>query len=328
MLKKKLITIILLTFLFISPVVIAHVPVGVGENTSIETATIVEEPTKSWAIYDEIHETSEAKYYKFHMEADQRLKIQLYSPDQDFSPNLILMEPGTTKDENIPEFIEIPDNYGASIFYGQQSDEKEYEPFTPASYYYILDFDMNVNATGDYYLAVYSPTNHGKIGIAIGYVETFSAIEWIRIPIDTINIHIWEGQNLFLILAPMILSIIVGIALIFYKKLTKNFNLKKWMIYITGLIYLGSGLIILAQMIFAAATSSFGAGVLITSIFIIIPIILGLILINMSMKKIEQKQRMTIIKLLLIGILGIIFWSGLIIGPILSIISAFISIKK
>jgi len=237
------------------------------------------------------------------------------------------MEPGITTDENIPDFIEIPDNYGAIIFYGQQSDEREYEPFTPASYYYILDVDMNINATGDYYLAVYDPANHGKIGIAIGYVETFSVIEWIRIPIDTINIHIWEGQNLFLILAPMIISMFIGIAIIFYKKLTKNFDLKKWMIYITGLIYLGSGLILLAQTIFAAA-SSFGASVIITSIFIIIPIILGLILIKISLKLKEQKKRITMIKLLMIGILGVIFWSGIIIGPIISIISSFFLVKK
>ena len=328
MLKKEIIIIFLLILLFTSPVILAHVPIEVGENTSIEKAFNVDEPTKSWAFYDEVHGGLEAKYYKFYMQKNQRLKIQIYSPDQGLITNLILMEIGTTVDENIPDFIEIPENYGATIFYGQESDEREYEPFTPASYYYILDIDMNINQTGDYYLAVYSTTTHGKFGIAIGYVETFSIIEWIRIPIDTITIHMWEGQNLFLILAPMILTILIGIVWVFYKKFTKNFDLKKWIVYIAGLIYLGSGLILLVQMIYAAATSSSGAGVIITSIFMIIPIILGLILINISMKKIQKKQKITMIKLVLIGILGIVFWSGIIIGPIFSIISSFIHTKK
>ncbi len=327
MLEKKLIIIILLKFLIISPIVIAHVPIGADENTSIETASVINEPTKSWAIYDEIHETSEAKYYKFYMEKNQRLKIQLYTPDQGFIPNLILMEPNISNNEKIPDFIEKPETCGATIFYGTQSDKREYEPFTPTSYYYLLDVDMKVNSTGNYYIAVYNLKNTGNIGIAIGYVETFSAIEWIRIPIDTINIHIWEGQNLFLIFAPMILSIIIGISVLFFKKLKKNFDLKKQIIYIAALIYIGSGLILLAQMIFAGAKSSFGTSIIITSIFVIIPIILGLILINISLKLEEQSKKIAMVELLIIGILGISFWSGIIIGPILSIISAFVTKK-
>jgi hypothetical protein len=55
------------------PIVQAHSPTVAGDNESVATATVISDPTKSWAVYAELHEGGEAQYYKFDISAGQTI---------------------------------------------------------------------------------------------------------------------------------------------------------------------------------------------------------------------------------------------------------------
>jgi len=323
------ISLMLITLIFIFNAV-AHVPITGGENNTLETAIEVREPTKSWAIYDEIHEPDEAKYYKFYMKSGQRLKISLFTPQEGFTPGVVVMGQGLTSEGILPSGIEVPDGYNTMVFEGEKSNTREYEPFTPTSYFFTADVDMNINTTGTYYIAVFDESDHGKVGIAIGFVETFSITEWLLIPIDVINVHIWEGQNIALILAPLYLTILAGIGILFFmiKREHKiKLNLYASIIMFASFLFIGSGLMVLVQMIIALAISSSGSSAVVTLIFALLPIILGISLLRVAFKipkKLTNKSR---IIMLVLGVLGLVFWSGIIIGPIITIVASMIPAK-
>jgi len=306
---------------------VAHVPISAGENNSLETAIKVKEPTKSWAIYDEIHEPGESKYYKFTMEQGQRLKISLFVTKKGFTPGVVVMGKGLTSQGILPSGVEIPTGYNYLVFEGEKTITREYEPFTPSSYYFTADVDITVNNTDVYYIAVFDESEHGKVGIAIGFIETFSVTEWLLIPINAINIHIWEGQNITVIIAPLYLTIITGIGILLWiwkKEHKLQLNNQATLGLIAAFLFIGSGLMILMQMIIALAGSSADNSVIITLLFGLLPILFGILLIRTSMRIVKELNKTNRAILLVIGIFGLIFWSGVIIGPVLTIISCFL----
>ena len=168
------------------------------------------------------------------------------------------------------------------------------------------------------------------MGVAIGFVETFSLTEWLMIPIDTINIHIWEGQNIALILAPLYLTIIIGFGIILWgnknEKKPKS-NIYRLVLMFAAFLFIGSGFIILMQMIIAILFSNANSSIIVTLIFVLIPVIFGYLLLKTSIKlnnKLNLNERL---KIFLLGLFGLIFWCGIIIGPILVMIISFLPVK-
>jgi hypothetical protein len=325
--KRRICILLILLMLSLITSAIAHVPISGGENNSLETALEVKEPTKSWAIYDEIHKPGESKYYKFTMEQGQRLKISLFVTKEGFTPGVVVMGKGLTSQGILPSGVEVPTGYDYLVFDGEKTNTREYEPFTPSSYYFTADVDINVTKTDVYYIAVFDESDHGKVGIAIGFVETFSVTEWLLIPINAINIHIWEGQNIAIIIAPLYLTIIIGIGmLVWLSKKEHKLQLNNNMIIgiFAAFLFIGSGLMILMQMIIALTVSSADILVIITLIFGLLPILFGILLIRTSIKIIKELNKKNRVILLILGIFGLIFWSGVIIGPVLAIITSFL----
>lgn len=320
------ISILLLLITIFTPSTLAHVPVDSGDNDHIEHALHIHDPAKSWAIYDEISEPGEVQYYSFDLKAGDRLKISIFTPEEEeFTPNLMIMTPGGYINEPAFAFVEIPDGYNFTIIEGKRPTSADYEPFTPSASYRILEFDEKVELSGKYYIAVYEPTNKGKFGIAIGYVESFSISEWLLIPYDVINIHLWEGQHIGFILAPIIIIFVLGIIFLFYRhfKLKKSpSNIIAWLGSVVALLYIGSGGIIFNQMIVAISKSSLNPAVLVTLIFMMIPIILGIAIFRIILKENSRIQLNDRVLFIIYGILGLFFWAGLIIGPVLIIFAS------
>ncbi|UCF08473.1 MAG: hypothetical protein JSW28_01935 [Thermoplasmata archaeon] len=308
----------------------AHVPLAPHDNTSIEAAFHIHEPTKSWAIYDEIHENHEAKYYSLEMGKGERLRISIFTPEESaFSPVLVIMGEDYPYNDTLPDHIEKPEGYGARVVAGERPTEADYEPFTPTSYYNILDFDEHVNTAQTYFLAIYEPENTGKFGLAVGYVEKFDVDEWISVPIDVVNIHVWEGQSILFILAPVLVTMVAGFALMFFPKfpyITPPENAVGFTFHLGGLLYIGSGFSIFVQMAVALSRASVGPGVIVTSIFGLIPILLGLAIFKVVPRTEEEFKKDRIIKIGLLGVLGLVFWAGLLVGPVLILFGLAISI--
>ena len=49
--------------------------------------------------------------------------------------------------------------------------------------------------------------------LAVGYLEEFSLVEWILVPINVIKTHVWEWLSLLAILTPFLAIVIFGFVL-------------------------------------------------------------------------------------------------------------------
>ena len=221
----------------------------------------------------------------------------------------------------MPDFIEVPNGAGVTIMESSRSDRPEYEPFTPSSYYYLFDFEKEIQTSGTYYLVIYQYTSEGRYAMAVGYKEEFTILEWLKIPVDVIEIHQWEEKPLYLIFAPLIVTVIVGFVLLIWK-----FKMKLTIFRVlgasAGLIYLGTRFMILMQMIIALSSSIFNSLILLSIIFVVIPLLLGFASLRKITRIDEEISMRDRFVWLTIGVLGLFTWSGLFLGPVLSILLA------
>ena len=66
----------LLSFSLIVSQVWAHTPLSPSDEIhSLDTAFEVPNPTKSWALYRELHQEGEADYYKLNLKAGERISL-------------------------------------------------------------------------------------------------------------------------------------------------------------------------------------------------------------------------------------------------------------
>jgi len=327
--------VLLLSFTFLIILLIstaaAHVPRTAAENESLETAMVIEDPIKSWAIYSELRHGEIANYYEMEMEEGERLYLSILTPEnEDFVPNLAVMGPGIEEYDPVPDFVEQPADVGVKIIEGELG-EREYEPFTPGSYYHPARYDEKIDESGTYHVVVYNEEETGgKYGLAVGYQETWSPMEWIRLPLDVVNIRIWEGQSLWLIFAPMVSVLGIGFVWTgwkYYDKREKPDNAKEWCLLTSALLYIGSGAMLLMQMTIASARSNPGLAVIVTIIFALIPLILGYKLWEKSLD-FKKPEKMDRVKVIIFGLLGFFVWAGIIIGPIIAIISGLLPSRE
>jgi hypothetical protein len=324
--RLKQFVILLFFFIFLSFMVtlaIAHTPLNPdGEIHSLDTAFEVPNPTKSWTLYRELHHEGEVEYYKLYLNSGEKLRVSLYTKErkENFAPHLIIMGEDFQLPDSLPSFIEIPDGYGARLIEPTMAEKPEYEPFTPASYYYLVDVDETILKEGDYYLAIYNPDlKEGKYGIAIGYKEEFTLSEWLLIPFDVIGIHEWEGQSLIVILMPMLLSLVLGLVLLAWKSIRK-LNIFNILGIVAGLFCVGSGLMLFMQMLFALYGAVFNWLIVLTIVFIALPLSIGFVLLKKSLQVEAELSKRGRVVFLILGFASLFTWSGLLFGPAIAIV--------
>lgn len=325
--RKFLILFAILPWLLLMPLVFAHVPIGPGDNESLTTATVIPDPAKSWAIYGELHEGGEAQYYRFDISENQRIYISLFistnPKESGFLPSFALMGPGIDNQGNLPDFVEAPESVDVMIIEGQQPDQAYYEGFSPSSQYFVARVDMAAPASGTYYIAVYESNQGGHYGLAVGYQETFTFLEWIRVPIDQIAIYQWSGQSLALILAPMTLTVAIGLVIMIWWRINRGtlqilFGLVG---SVAGFFFLGSGASVLFQMFFNLTRTHLTPEIGVTLVFALFPIILGFIALRITFRSEETVNIQKRITMVILGVIALFIWAGLLIGPALAIIA-------
>jgi hypothetical protein len=315
--------IIILSLILFLPSVLGHVPVDSEDNTSLEGAQEITEPQKSWAIYDELDHEEEGKYYFVNLKEGERLYVSLLTPDEgDFAPNLLIMGPGLGFNDTVAHFVEVEEGLDRILLEGERGDAS-YEPFTPAANFPITEFDQDVNESGRYYIVVFSEESHGRFILAVGYQESFSLVEWLKIPLDLINIYLWSGHSPLIVILPFLAWLVVGIYILFSRINTDTLN--TWLFLIGGLMFLGSATVTAIEMGIAMGRSGFGAGVIVTLIFILIPVLLGLFLLLRVLKgeKLEKNKRLAFF---VYGLLGLFLWAGVIVGPVLVILASILPV--
>jgi len=318
--------------IFLLPAAIAHVPEFEHESEILAGAAELKNPTKSRVLYGELREHDGVHYYSMKLDAGQRLKLDLFSPDKEFIPGLVVMGPGISSAGTLPPFVETANGSGALVIEGIMPPSADYEPFTPGSYYHTADFDEEVNASGMYFAAVYPTDGKGRYGLAAGYVESFSLTEWVSVPVDTLKIHAWEGQKTAVVLSPMLITVIIGFAgiLLFRNGEFAGTLREPWraLAFTGGLLYTGSGALLLAQMARSLGISGATDAAAVTLIFAAVAVIPGLYILRKSIVKsgiLDRKNRFYIV---IIGFLGFFIWAGHLVGPVLIIASAAVPLKK
>jgi hypothetical protein len=209
------------------------------------------------------------------------------------------------------------------VIKGQKPVTAEYEPFSPAAVFNVASYSKNITQPGTYYVAVISPADETQYSIAVGYLEEFSLEEWVLVPINLINTHLWEGQSIIAILTPFLAIFILGLILIARRDNKIKKPLSFWLATIAGLCYLGGASIVLVQMVRVLRVTGPSAGVIITVIFTMIPILLGIWALRIARSPSPQSKKDQL-SLGIIGLLGLLFWAGLIIGPVVAFIAALV----
>ena len=326
MTKRWLIPLFFILITIIILAVDAHVPISADNNNNLNSALIIENPLKSYVIYGHLHDAGDGGYYRFNLNSGDQLRLSLMTPGFDAPvPDIVIMSPGNSGSTTLPQTIEIPQGYDAEVIEGQKPVTAEYEPFTPAAIFNVASYSKNITRPGTYYVAVVSPADETRYSIAVGYQEEFSVSEWILVPVSVINTHIWEGQSLIAIMAPFLAIMILGLILIARREQTKQIKkpMTFWLATIAGLCYLGGASIVLVQMVRVIFVTGLSAGVIVTLILAIIPVILGVWILRISRSPFPllKKDRFF---LGIIGLLGLLFWAGLIIGPVIACIAALV----
>ena len=322
---------ILIYCLFFIPYASGHSPLISGDTSNLDEAMFIPDPTKSWAIYGELHEGREAHYYRFEIKKGQRIYISLMKPTsteyEGFMPGFVLMGPGLETRGNIPEYVEKSVSENAIVVTGMQPAEATYEPFAPSSFYQLAELNIPAPESGTYHIAVFEPFQGGHYSLAIGQRETFTLIEWILIPISLISIYQWEGQSLIMIFLPV--AVITALGLIFLLK--KNWipkTLFEWTGIIGGFLFIGTGFLVIFQMALAVFRTSMVQEAAVTILFAIIPIILGIWIIRIIMhnrEKIDARKRAY---LAILGIFALFAWAGFLVGPVLAVLASIIPVRK
>ncbi|MDD1696344.1 MAG: hypothetical protein LUQ54_05545 [Methanoregula sp.] len=323
--------ILIMLFLSGSGIVSAHSPLDVGSNENISHATLISSPEKSFVLYTELPTGGEAQYYRFPMQKGEILYGSLQVPGPGtMVPDIVIIGPGIESTGGVPSFVEVPDGSGAMVIPGKSPGKPAYEPFSPQPIYEVGRFNVTVPADGDYYIAVYG-TSGGKYSLAPGFLEQFTVSEWLMIPWSVVTIHLWAGQSPVFVFAPMILIVTIGLVLMvmYRKEMGLQQDPIRWMVLISGLLYIGGAAMTALQIIHAVRLTGYTSEVIVTFLFIAFPLILGIFAILEGIRSPQpDSSGKSGFKMVIIGLLGLLLWAGLILGPVLAVISGVLLLVK
>jgi hypothetical protein len=301
----------------------AHSPVDPEDGESLGTATHVEDPAKSWAIYGHLEEEGDTWYFDLNLDAGDRLYLSLLSTERTFVPTLVVMGPGLGEDGAIPAGLDVPEGAGWSVVEGEKT-EAEFEPFTPGSYYHVAKYDGEVSEGGTYYVAVHSYEGDGPFSLAVGYVESFTIGEWLYLPASLLGIYHWEGQSVALILGPAIVVIAVMLGAVFWQHRKEEDDLTtfQWTSAFSGIFILAWAGIVMSQMAMALGKSGLEASAIVTLVFAGASFGMGIYAVRPAFKGPRVPDGGRRAGMVMVGVLALVLYSGFYLGPLMAFVAA------
>jgi hypothetical protein len=294
----------------------AHVP-GITSGNG----TVVPDAEKSYAWYGSLETADEGDQYSITAEAATEIRFSLSTPDSGVTPSAALIGPGIAAQDPLPGFIEVPEGQGSILVPAVEAPQASYEPFTPMAMYDLSGFSTAAPTAGEYTIVVFG--DEGRYILATGFLEEFSLTEWVLIPVSVLSIRIWQGQSLLANLLPILGAVLIG-TWWFRKRLLSLPWPGVWLLAIAGFAYIGSGILVIIQMCIAGLLTGPVASMILTAFFAAIPIILGVILVRIAMMTAPSPSYRDRIVMAVLGILGLIFWAGLIAGPVLAVAASLV----
>ncbi len=217
-----------------------------------------------------------------------------------------------------PVGVVLFDNEGYILIPGEAPDLPEYEPFTPAANYQWLEYEYIAESSGTYFIAmVNNGTEAGNYGLALDYREEFSLPEWVMIPLSIANIRIWEGNRQAFVIGFPLLIVVFGLVYFFrVKKEPVPINPETLAGFAGGLLYIAGSAFMLIQAMLALSKTGFEVSFGVTAVFILISFVLGCLVLRYYVRPGKKPVRYRWLKLLILGILGLVVWAGYVIGPV------------
>lgn len=295
----------------------AHVPVQGGENDHLDHALHIDDPEKSWVVYDTLPPGVGVKYYRFDLEEGDELRLGLFVPPDHSTalPTLVVMGPEVVGSGTVPADVEVPPDTGVIVVESRAPARPEYEPFTPSALSQVASYSMDVTIPGTYYAAVAG--EGGNFGLSVGFKEEFSVVEWLTVPISVVGVYLWEGQSPLLVFGPLVLVLFIGAVTL--ARAQRRLDIAGFLAVVAGLLYIGGAAMILLQMGLALIQTGWSTTALFTLLFVLAPLALGAVAVRAGMKR-EQKG--FFLKMTGVGLLGLLLWAGLVLGPVLALVAA------
>ena len=306
---------LLLLFTLLAPIGSAHVPGIAGGQL-----TVVPDAAKSYAWYGILEDGDERDIYLLTVEEGGEIRLALSTPERETAPVLALTGPGIDSADPLPGGIVLPDGQGSIVIPADRQAVASYEPFTPMALYERASLSIRAPVTGEYPVLVSG--DEGRYTLATGYLEEFSIAEWVLIPVQVLSVRIWQGQPLPLVLLPVIGSVAAGI--IWFRKRTDGIRHwpGAWLLAVAGFSYIGSGILIIAEMLLAGMVTGPDGTMIITVFFAALPLVIGYLMVRNAGRLTGPPSLRDRGVILLYGIVGFVFWAGVIIGPVLAIAAA------
>lgn len=319
----------MIPILMAMPVITAHVPQFDGGGSGLDDARVVDDPTKSWVIYTSLDGPEQVDYYKLSLKEGDLMLLEIIVPategDRGFSPDMVVMGPGIEDNGTVPRQIERADG-GAMVLESDDPSHLVYEPFSPSAFHELAGMEIEAPADGDYYVAVFNGTGGGDYGLVVGKRESFSLGEWLTVPFSLLTVYRWEGQQWWNILLPGVLAFLIGMsASALGLRIARERPDARWMaLAIAGSLMIASGAVFGYQM--ASKLVQVGGiepAAALSAVFTLLPLLLGIVTLRMAQRPSQYRVTSRFrISLLIIAILGLVAWSGWIIGPALVAVAA------
>lgn len=309
---------VILILLSLTAGVSAHSPVLTGENQGIDHAFSVQDPFKSWAFYGTFPDGGSVSYYTFDLQQGDRVWFSVFTPTRDaVYPEAVLIGPGIEDAGELFPGVSVPAGSGYLVIPGTKPDHPEYEPFTPAANYQWMKAEYIAEVQGTYYIAMVNKgTNAGNYGLALGFREEFTLAEWIMIPLSIGNVRVWEGSSQAFVVGFPVFIVLFGMVYLFrFKKEPLPLHPETIAGSAGGLLYLAGSGFMLVQALMALMKTGFAVSFLVTAIFILIPLVMGVLILRYMMRPVKYRGG----KLILLGVLGMVVWGGYVVGPVLVI---------
>ena len=317
------------------PLIAAHVPQFGEGGTDLDDARQVDDPTKSWVIYTSNDGSVPVDYYKLPLKKGDQILLEIIVPapegQRGFSPDMVLMGPGLENNGTVPPQVQRTDG-GHMVLTSDTPSHLAYEPFSPSTFYELASIEMSAPADGDYYVAVYNMSDGGNYGLVVGKRESFSLSEWLMIPFSLQMVYQWEGQQWWTILLPGAVAFLVGISasLLRLQSSRERPDVRWILLSIAGSLMIASAAIFGYQMVSKLLqVGDVEPTAALSVAFTVVPLLLGVAALKMSNRSagspVTPRSRLA---LLVIAALGLMSWSGWIIGPVLVAIAAFLPYRS
>lgn len=254
---------------------------------SVEPADrVIEDPSRSWAFYDALS-PGEAHVWSFALSAGDPLVIHIGAP---------LDAPRVAARLIAPDGARIP---------LEAADGTSLEPATPYVARDVWRLDATAPQTGAYRLEV---AEGERYSLGFGRAERFSPLEWARVPVDALRIHAWLGDSM----APTLLLyagalVLVGARLVASPASPLAPGLAA-ALYVAGAL---DRLQFLARAGLAGAEASPWAWAISAAA--------GLPALLLAWGAWRARRAWV---MALLGVLGLVFWAGLLLGPLILLAGA------